>query len=343
MKLLFLTSGPQVPSTRFRVLQWLPLLEAEGHQCVVAHSWPDKYQQSPWLGFRLSQRARRWKRQLDLKRASRGGFDVVVLERELFNDDTSDLELAFRRVAKRMVLDIDDGIFLTWPAKFESVAGAVDHVIAGNDLLAAESRKFAGDVSVVPTCVDVSRYPTRVHRPAEVPVIGWTGTSSNLQYFSLIRDALHELALLTPFKLVILADEKARDVLPSIPAVTTEFISWSVKNETAALLHFDVGIMPLPDERWSRLKCGFKLLQYMAAGLPAVASPVGVNSQIILPGITGELATSTADWVRALSTLLIDAERRKSLGQAGRNRVDHHYSLASNWRRWRAAVLGERP
>ena len=347
MKVLFLTSGPNVPSTRFRVLQYIPRLEAEGHKCVVAHSWPDKYEQAPWLGFRLSKRARRWKRHLDCWRAMISRFDVVVIERELFNDETFDVESAFRKVSPRLVLDIDDGVFLKWPAKFEAVAGIVDHVIAGSDILAAECRKFAKAVSVVPTCVDVTRYEVKHHQPLDhtcgVPVIGWTGTSSNLQYFSLIADALRDLGKLIPFKLIIVADEAGRHCMPAMPGLIPEFIPWSAEGETSALLRFDVGIMPLPDDSWSRFKCGFKLIQYMAAGLPTVASPVGVNSQITVPGVTGELPTTTAEWVSSLDELLTEVERRKVLGATGRKRVEERYSLQANWREWRGSVLGDWP
>lgn len=340
MKLLFLTSGPNVPSTRFRILQYIPLLEAEGHECVVAHSWPAKYEQSPWLGFRLSQKARRWKRRKDLRTAASGQFDVVVLERELFDDDTCDLELAFRKIAPRFVLDIDDGVFLRWPKKFEAIAQAADQVIAGSNFLAEICRRHARFASIVPTCVDIHRYQLKSHAPNEVPVIGWTGSSSNLTYFSQISDALFQLGRLIPFELVIVADEAARGLLPAMPGIRPRFIPWSIDSETAALLQFDVGIMPLPDDDWSRSKCGFKLIQYMAAGLPTVASPVGVNRQITIPGVTGELASTTSEWVAALHELLTEVERRRQLGSAGRKRVESHYSLEANWPEWRVDVLG---
>ena len=339
MKVLFLTSGPTVPSTRFRILQFVPLLEAEGHECVVAHSWPDKYEQSKWLGFRLSQRARRWKRQLDLVRAKRGRFDVVVVERELFNDATFDLELEFRRLAPRLVLDIDDGVFLKWPEKIARVAGSADCVIAGSDLLADALRQYSPSVAIVPTCVDLRRYAVKEHVQASEQVIGWTGTSSNLASLGLIEGALQELTNQTPFVLSMIADDLTR----LIPGVHGRFELWTKEREAAALLEFDVGIMPLPDDDWSRFKCGFKLIQYMAAGLPTVASPVGVNPQIVVPGVTGELAETKAEWVAAMAGLLGDVERRRQMGAAGRQRVEERYSVQTNWERWRQAVLGPGP
>jgi glycosyltransferase involved in cell wall biosynthesis len=340
MRVLFLTSGPTVPSTRFRILQFVPLLEAEGHECVVAHSWPDKYEQSPWLGFRLSQRARRWKRRLDAIRARRGRFDVIVIERELFNDATFDLELEFRRLAPRLVLDIDDGVFLKWPEKIARVAGAADCVIAGSDLLAEALAQFSQRVTIIPTCLDVGRYAVKEHVSRSRPVIGWTGTSSNLGYFEQVDPALTELAARMPYSLAIIADERAGRRLPRVSGVETRFIQWAIETEAASLLEFDVGIMPLPEDDWSRFKCGFKLIQYMAAGLPTVASPVGVNPQIVNPGVTGVLTETRAEWADAMAGLLGDVEGRRQMGAAGRRRVEERYSIQANWERWRQAVLG---
>ena len=171
-------------------------------------------------------------------------------------------------------------------------------------------------------------------------MIGWTGTSSNLGYFAQVRDALAEVARVTPFELAIVADDAARNCLPEVPGVRTRFLPWSSDTETASLLEFDVGIMPLPDDDWSRFKCGFKLIQYMAAGLPAVASPVGVNPQIVLPGVTGELPSTWSEWVESLVTLLRDVDRRRRWGAAGRERTEARYSTTANWPAWRQAVLG---
>jgi glycosyltransferase involved in cell wall biosynthesis len=267
-------------------------------------------------------------------------FDVVVIERELFHDATFDLELAFRQRAKRLVLDLDDGVFLKWPEKIAQVAGAADCVIAGSDLLAEALGQYSQHVTVVPTCVDVRRYVVKEHARRPVPVVGWTGTSSNLAYFEQILPALTELATRTPYALGIVADDRARGRLPRISGVEVRLIPWRTETEATSLLEFDIGIMPLPDDDWSRFKCGFKLIQYMAAGLPAVASPVGVNPQIVEPGVTGELAGTTAEWVAKLSGLLGDVERRRRFGLAGRRRVEERYSVQANWARWRGAVLG---
>jgi glycosyltransferase involved in cell wall biosynthesis len=340
VKILFLTSGPRVPSTRFRVLQYLPRLRAAGHLCIVAHSRPEKYEHWSLIGFRASQRARRLSRWLDVQRARWGRFDVVFLERELFNDPTADYEHQFRRVAKRMVLDVDDGIFLTWPDKFAKTAAMVDCVIAGSDLLAAECRRHTSRVAVVPTCVDLDRYPQKVHDERFRPTIGWTGTSSNLPYLTSIAGPLEQLARTREFGVGVISNEEAIRQLPSIPGVSVSGIPWHDATEGRDLLAFDLGVMPLPDEPWARFKCGLKLIQYMAAGLPVVASPVGVNPQILCEGQTGFLASTSDEWVVALEKLVTDVALRKRLGEAGRAVVQSRYSIAANFTAWTSAILG---
>ncbi|MBX3442799.1 MAG: glycosyltransferase family 4 protein [Planctomyces sp.] len=341
MRLMFLTSGPQAPSTRFRVLPWVQRLRAEGHACVIAHSRPDKYEQWPWLGFRLSRRARRVGRWLDVFRLRLQSFDVVFLERELFHDGTFDIEEHVRAAARRLVLDVDDGIFLNWPEKFRKIASMADCVIAGSGLLAEECRRAASHVVVVPTCVDVSRYPVKQHSDPQRPVIGWTGTSSNLRYLRGLEPALAAVAARHTFDLDVIADAAAERGLPRIPGAPVRHRLWTPETEASDLLRFDVGVMPLDDGPWERFKCGLKLLQYMAAGLPTAASPVGVNPEILSPGESGFLAGTQAEWETALERLLTDGDLRARFGRAGRRLVEERYSIDAHWPAWRAAVLGD--
>jgi glycosyltransferase involved in cell wall biosynthesis len=239
-----------------------------------------------------------------------------------------------------MVLDVDDGIFLAHPDKFSKIASMVDCVIAGSELIAAECRPFNVSVAVVPTCVDPGRYPIREHRAASRPVIGWTGTSSNVGFLELIREALEAVYKRQPFDLALVADGAARQRLPPVSGPEVRHLLWSAATEGTDLLHFDVGVMPLPDDDWARFKCGLKLIQYMAAGLPAVASPVGVNPQIVAHGETGFLAESSDAWVEFLSRLVSDHELRARMGRAGRAVIESRYSIEANWRGWKSAVLG---
>lgn len=342
LKLLFLTSGPQVPSTRFRVLQYLPRLRELGHTCVVAHSRPAKYTHWPWLGWRLSLRCRDWFRRLDWLRARWGRFDVIFLERELFDAPGDEFEAAFRDVARRFVLDIDDGIFLTHPEKFARVAGFADVVIAGNELLASEARRFARDVAIVPTVIDLDRHPFDAARSTTSPVvIGWTGTRSNLAYLEVLRSPLERLAKRHDFAWHIVTNAEGLTEIPRFAGVTIRAIPWSETTEIADLERFHIGVMPLPDEPWARCKCGFKLIQYMAVGAAAIASPVGVNPEIADQGRAALLATTPDEWESQLERLLASATEREQMRTIARQRVAQHYSLQALFPAWRRAVLGE--
>ena len=159
MKILFLTSGVQVPSSRFRVLQYVPHLERLGHRCVVAPSCPEKYTSYRWAGRTASRMLRRRNRFRDLRFAEREQFDAIVLERELFSDGTYDVEQQFRNVAPTMLLDVDDAIFLLHPQKFAAVVRMCDTVIAGNELLCQKVRPLNDRVVLIPTCVDLGSIP----------------------------------------------------------------------------------------------------------------------------------------------------------------------------------------
>ena len=311
MRVLFLTSGENVPSTRYRILPYLPRLRAHGIECEIAHSRPAKYQRWPVLGWRLSHLARRTIRWADWIIARSKAYDCIVIEREIFDDPTSNLEAAFRRITKRLVLDVDDGIFLRYPEKFAQIASRCDHLIAGNKLLAEECRRHCSSVSIIPTAIDLDEYAwPRERITSDCPVIGWIGTPSNLKYLDPIWPVLEELRQQTnfTFRIVTSDGQDLRKVL-SKATFPIEFQPWTSVNAVREIQKFDIGIMPLPDEPWERYKCGFKLLQYMAAGTPAIASPVGVNQQIIRNGDNGYLAETQLDWKRDLTQLLQNPEQ----------------------------------
>ena len=292
----------------------------------------------------MSVRFRKWLRQLDLLRAKWGGFDVIVLERELFNDASSDFEAAFRETTPRFVLDVDDAIFMRYPEKFAIVAGFSDLVIAGNGSLAAEAQRYCQKVAVVPTVIDLDRYPFKVDRQATrmAPlVIGWTGSRENLSSLELLRSPLERLARRHDFEWhVVTNPEGVRDI-PQFAGVTTRSIPWSATSEIEVLQQFDIGVMPLRDEPWARYKCGFKLIQYMAIGAAAVASPIGVNTEISDHGHAALLATTPEEWESQIERLLSSAKLRTDLTSRARQRVAEHYSLQACFPAWQRAVLGE--
>lgn len=341
MRIAFLTSGRRVPSSRFRVLQFVPLLERLGHECLVLPSRPEKYESLPLLGFRLSGLVKRWHRRSDLTALERWSPDIVVLERELFSDATFDVEQALRRIARRLVLDIDDGLFVLHRHKFEVLCGLSDHVIAGNELLAERVRPVNPRVTVLPTCVDVEKYQVPSAK-CQVPglstehsalstfdVLGWTGTAANIAYLEVLREPLKTLSREFPIELRVIAenDRPLRQLALDRDGIPTRFVCWNESTEIADLQAFNVGLMPMPDTEWTRYKCGLKILQYMAAGVPAVASPVGVNGEIIQHGINGWLATTPDEWLRVLQQLLSDPISRGSVVVAARRLVEERYSV----------------
>ena len=334
MKILFLISGRQTPASRFRVLQYIPALQAAGHECVIAPSIPPKYQGFPLLGNRASEWPRRLFRAWDVLRAWRGRFDLVFLERELFSTDFVFLERCLRRVARKIVLDVDDAIFLQHPRKFATLVALSDCVIVGNRLLHDKVAVDHPRTVVIPTVVDLARYLPRAEAlaPATLsrttrPIMGWTGLASNISYLEEIAPALRELARQHDFELQIVAESPRPLARLDLAGVRVRFIPWAEHNEIAVLQQFDIGLMPLPDTPWTRYKCGLKIIQYMALHIPSVASPVGVNVDIIRHGETGFLPTTAGEWQDALQRLLVDPGLRQRIGQAGHQTIAAGYSL----------------
>jgi glycosyltransferase involved in cell wall biosynthesis len=194
----------------------------------------------------------------------------------------------------------------------------------GNSYLLDYAKQFNSEVTIAPTSIDTDRYHPRLRRPTKgnVPVIGWTGSYSTYQHLKTAAPALKRLAEDCDFRLLVIG---AGD--PRIPGVETEVRPWRAESEVEDIAGIDIGIMPLPDDPWSRGKCGLKALQYMALGIPAVVSPVGVNSEIVSDGKSGYLASSTEDWVICLSKLINDQRLRDRLGQAARITVEQRYSV----------------
>jgi glycosyltransferase involved in cell wall biosynthesis len=210
-------------------------------------------------------------------------------------------------------------------------------VIAGNDELAVHARQYAGRVEVVPSCVDPSRQPLHQHGEPEVVTVGWIGSRSTADQ---LRALLPVIAALNQPRV------RARLVLVGAAGLTTEpdwleQREWSLDSEADDLASFDLGVMPMPDTDWTRGKCGYKLLQYFSAGVPAVASPVGVNRRIV--GQTGErglLAATDAEWRSSLDELITDHAARREMGATARSFVEREYSY-QRWAPELAALLAD--
>jgi len=237
-----------------------------------------------------------------------------------------------------LIYDFDDAIMYrdTWKGRqsslkrrwaFARTARRVDWVIAGNEYLRNLALDHNARVSVIPTPVPVNQYPIKDYGHVTTTVtLGWIGSQSTLNYLDLIKEALGILADQFPsLRLKIVSDKFIH-----IDKIPLEKKKWQSDEEVSDLHSFDIGLMPLSDDLWSRGKCGFKILQYMAAGLPVVCSPVGVNREIIENGVQGFWAETQEQWVEKISALIMQPELRKQMGLEGRKRATGHYSLTAN-------------
>ena len=341
MRVLFLHSGDRVPSTRFRTLPFARRLREAGHRVRLASSFPQKYDHFPALGFRPSQWLKRLTRAANLVEAYLRRFDVIVIDRELFDSDSHAWEDRFRAAARAIVLDVDDGIFLRHPQKYEHLAGLADGVLAGNREIAEYTRPFNEHITIIPTCIDLSEYQMRMIPTASdhVPIVGWIGTTGNLPFLDVCAPALRRLAGRMPFELRLIAGESTPLSSIDLTGVNVRFIPWHGDTEVQELSQFDVGLMPLPEgQPWMRYKCGLKLLQYMAVGMPGVASPIGVNAEIVRHGENGFLASTDDEWESTLARLLSDPPLRQQLGQAARQTVEVDYSVEAHLSRYVTAL-----
>ena len=265
--------------------------------------------------------------------------DLRWIEKELWPWVPATLERALLgRVP--YALDFDDAIFHNydlhrlapvrrlWGRKIDRLMRRADLVTAGNDYLAERARQAgARRVEWLPTVVDLDRYPPPRPRPTDRPGpcrIVWIGSPSTVHYLREVEAALGRLASRRAIELTVIG---AQIELPGVPLRCE---GWTEAGEAAAIAAADIGIMPLPDSPWERGKCGYKLIQYMACGLPVVASPVGVNRRIVENGVNGFLADDAQAWIDRLEWLVDHGPERLAMGAQGRQQVERTYSLQAN-------------
>ena len=316
---MLLGYGLEQPSYRHRMRSLIEPLQAAGWQ-VRAEQFP-----SGRYGIRT------WERRALLRWA-----DVTVLHQIKLSSIEARLFAAFSR---RSVFDVDDAIYVRKPRrlgelpdesawrkrKFAATCRWVDAVAAGNDVLAGVARATAKEIVVLPTSIDTACYETTFAAPGEAPTIAWIGSPENLIYLDMIRPALARLTKRHPtLKMRVICSE-----FPDWNDVYVERVPWSSATEAHSLAGAHMGVMPLTDDAWSRGKCAFKLLQYMAAALPCVASPVGANTEAVLDGINGFHAGDVDAWEASLEKLILSPELRAKFGAKGRQHVEQRYALSS--------------
>lgn len=334
---------PVGASSRYRIYQYLPSLEVAGIGYAVSPLFDDAYLEQKYAHGRAHPVAvfraivRRVWAVLTVPRNA-----VVVIEKEIFPYCPALFErwLAWRGC--RMIVDYDDALFHQYDEhpnkwvrrllgnKIATVMRLSHTVIAGNAYLADYARRAGAQrVEIIPTVIDLERYPDKTpDAKADVFTIGWIGSPSTAPYLRDIAPALAELCKDGRAQVRLIGSGPV-----DLPGVAVEVIPWRENSEVDEIHGFDVGIMPLPDEPWARGKCGFKLIQYMACSLPVVASPVGVNTEIVANGVNGWLADTPAAWIAALQNLQRDKTIRQRMGHAGRLQVEQHYCLQTSARR----------
>ncbi len=337
-RVLFLTSGKQVPSSRFRVLQFLPQLERDGWDITVAPCNPNKYaSRDDYPGGAVADGVLTLlkinSRLLAALKAPR--HDVVYIERELVPWLTPVPEEFVKLLNANIIFDFDDAIFLRYTHlevnPIASVLKLAKTVICGNEFLGEWALRHNDNVWVLPTAVDTDRY-TPTGKMGSGRLLVWTGTSSNLKYLLLMKAALEWAHGRWPDLLVrIICDRPP----PFDIGCPIEFVPWSPAVEVDAVRTADIGLMPLPNEEWTNGKCGYKVLQYMACGLPSISAPYGVISDMIDAGTCGLAAQDTDEWKDSLERLIDDRELRKLVGETARHRTESIYAVKTVYPRWR--------
>ncbi|HKB37884.1 MAG TPA: glycosyltransferase family 4 protein [Gemmataceae bacterium] len=321
MHLVALVDSPDHVCCRYRIAAFRSRLEQAGHRLELV-----PFPRSLWGRLQLGSYLRH--------------ADAVILQRRLLPFWQLCL---LRRGVRRLLFDLDDAVFLrdSYSSKglhdrrrlrrFAATARAADIVVAGNSFLASAARHHGGITRVIPTCVNPALYPLAEHtRRGEGVQLVWIGSSSTLKGLESIAPLLETVGRECPgVRLKLVCDRFLH--LHSLPV---DECPWSEASEAEALAGADIGIGWVPDDLWSRGKCGLKVLQYMAAGLPVIANPVGVQAEMVWHGETGFLVETPQDWVDAVRYLAADPDLRHRMGRAGRARVEAEFSVDAGAALW---------
>lgn len=302
----------QYPSSRYRVFQWFEPLRQEGFE----PAWIEAPQGGTWMRLLYLPRLLLLARRSDVLYVQKRVLPIWVLR-------------LVQRVNPRLVYDLDDAIYLQEAHRplVQAMMHSATRVVVGNETLAAYARQFNERVVVIPSVVDAGLYcpPVGPRHPGDGRVvIGWIGMDPNRGDLVPMQDVFD--GLWDRYGSQVVLRIVSGEPLVMETRLSVEFVPWSLEGGRQELQRFDVGIMPLDDNPWNRAKCGFKLIQYMAVGAPAVASPVGVNAEIVRDGQTGYLAESIEAWRDRLACLVDDPLARAEMGRAGRARVEQRYS-----------------
>jgi len=343
MKILFWVPYPsEGPSNRYRVEQYLPYLKSTNIEYCLRPFWRSyvygilymrRHYFRKILYFILGTLSRLW----DILTIAR--YDLIFIHRESYPIGGAFFEKFLKIMGKPFIFDFDDAIFLKSsspnnsfierfksPAKIKDIVKMSRGVIAGNIYLANFASQFNKNVFIIPTAIDTDKYyPCDKKGPEEI-VVGWIGTFTTLNFVNSLNGVFRKLSSrFNNLRLKVIGGIIRVDGVERIISK-----QWSEALELEDLRSFDIGIMPMPDNEWTRGKCGFKAILYMSMGIPCVCSPIGVNKEIITDGLNGFLASSEEEWVDKLSLLAVDAGLREKIGREGRRTVEEKYSVKAN-------------
>ena len=345
LSVLFLVPYPlqRAPSQRYRVEQFLPVLDRQGIVYKVEPFFTETEGEQLYSagngGKKIINVLRGFGRRIRLLLNGLNEYDYVFVHREAAPVGPPIIEWLLRWVLKKKIIyDFDDAIWMPDPSftsrlfqfikaqwKVKWICRWSHRVVGGNDYLCEYARAFNESITCIPTVIDMD-LPTerlKVHETRRV-VVGWTGSHSTLRFLDPLVPVLQRLEQELDFDFLVIADKD-----PKLPLKHYRFKAWASETERIDLLQLDIGVMPLTADVWSEGKCGFKLIQYYSLGIPALASPVGVNRFMIRSGETGFLCESESDWEDGLRQLIGSVELRAKMGQDGHARMKGRYSLAA--------------
>jgi glycosyltransferase involved in cell wall biosynthesis len=335
---------------RFRIAQFIPYLASVGIDVTLDSLFTTEFFRLVYKRGHYLQKAATFAglsiKRLDALRDA-AHFDLIFIYREMFPIGPAVIEhLLSKRGRPPVVFDFDDAIFLPsvsdanrviaalkQPQKVASIIRRSDHVITGNEYLADYARRFNPAVTMIPTCVDTDRFApasaaaraAASAQPRE-PVVGWIGSPTTASYIRGLAGVLRRVREQHPF---VMRVSGAGEPL-TIPGVSVDNRTWSLADEVELFNTCDVGVYPLADDEWSKGKCGFKAIEFMACGVPVVAAAVGVNREIVQDGVNGFLAATPDEWVDKLGRLLAEPALRQRFAAAGRRTIEERYSLCVN-------------
>ena len=343
MNVLFWVPYPtEGASNRYRVEQYLPYLEKEGIKYSLRHFWSSSaykilYKKGYFLKKTYFFICGTISRFIDLLNIAH--YDIVFIHREAYPIGKAFFEITLSVLSKPIIFDFDDAIFVptfsqpnNFVEKFKSAdkVGTIlrrsSHIIAGNRYLYNFALRYNHFVSIIPTPIDTNKYYPDFKIDKDEVIIGWMGSVTTLDFLNIMVGVFIYLSKrFHNIKLKIIGGNFSVKGLSNVISKP-----WSLEEEIEDLKSFDIGIMPMPDNKWTNGKCSFKAILYMSMGIPCVCSSVGMNKEIITDGMNGFIASTENEWIEKLSLLVENSELRKRIGMAGRKTVEERYSVKVN-------------